>query len=1434
MSQNAGRGGVKPRVAGSASAQTYKTNAETLPESAEMEQIFASNSLATILRSVEEHFFEVVFLLLNQKAKPKVDMIGALVGLSADAWFSFLMCFSTAITWPDFLRPFQLMADAFLLKTSALSEKAIYGVFSFFFCYFYITISVIGVAAYMAKRQIVPHPSIQLFMRVSIFGMIHIFYYPMLSSLMGIMNCVETEDGYTIDGNSRIECFKGSHMTLFFFSLATCILFFIFAYASSLVYFDAAPKSRKYLSRPISRQECFILFAKTILILSITFSRSSAVQSTILFLLNLASLVLWIYYPMYHRSRANQLRSLLFGINTWTALICLVCSNQSDPNNIGPFAAYMVGLPLAAYAGWHFAGKRVMVLNEEHMENRNRASKEQKIFSNAFMVELATRTPLNPLKGEVTPAVLENTKYIYQQGVKKFPDSIYVRINFTLFLLCYNTYTDPSEIQMHLHAVLGMRKRAIDERYLAFYLRKLWQQDMDAKGLGFMNDGMQITDFMFLKRQMILSKHLHAETRKCMLEFWRNLLKQGITESQIESKAEDFEALEQMALGCYEGILRKFPRNREVLRGFGQFWIDIYGNEAVANEYFQLADEIEEEESQKHARAKFEGQAANPSVINESGTESDTSGRDEQATSIRRRKGDHEAGSVFTTSSKEKIRLRMLSNKINRIRKVEIALDSNAVNRFSFLLNLLRVVFFLVPIAGFGVFTYSINLLQYNATVLQDTHMQFLRFDQINYSVRSQILNNEVGKLGPGDYGCPSNNSCIADVREKALVFVSEFEDNYVRMYRDLDPSFKKIRQYWSEGSIDVLFYTGDHLFPVTERLSFLEILNHFTKSAESVLKSDVKDQMSSNADYLFVTNNGPGVIFDSIIKLEDMILDEEVKIMNEFFIVIGSLMGGLVVSIIWVGLLWVPNYEKVREEVSALGKLREIPRAEVVKMCNLYRVNRENEDDDEFSSFVMSSRVTRRTYTYQRVSILCTILFAMLGFVVVICVGISRAADLSPVANEAALRQSYSASAYYKLRELYLSENVTVAMRDDLAVMRESVMSSNHKLIRASWDKTEEEKWMMEQCSDDLTLGVQRYLVSLMFRTMQDSYRALHLSYEDRIRGAAQNFSYGSFDGFIMECLVGIQQYYNEAGIKTRETTQSRGNIYFWLIWPIFFFTFGYYLPFLFRKSVRDTTARSARILRMIPPAIIESTPHLKDYVIDTGIMKLEKFGDLNFINGNRDGDVDMPSISRRNSREDPRTKSAPLEHQEDLEKSVMDLIGKAVNGLGVISTVVEDPVESEEVKAQPAEPPKKTNANLNQPNDNSSERRSSPPSKPTEAILPIQESAQESPALSQSTRHISEITLSAVVMAEQQPSSVQSQQNEAPPGVPGAVDLENEAPQPPVMGGKCSICHIASAEVQLHPCGHRQFCSSCVSSFTRCPQCMAQIQWRETFDLS
>lgn len=83
-----------------------------------------------------------------------------------------------------------------------------------------------------------------------------------------------------------------------------------------------------------------------------------------------------------------------------------------------------------------------------------------------------------------------------------------------------------------------------------------------------------------------------------MLEFWRNLLKQGITESQIESKAEDFEALEQMALGCYEGILRKFPRNREVLRGFGQFWIDIYGNEAVANEYFQLADEIEEEDSQ--------------------------------------------------------------------------------------------------------------------------------------------------------------------------------------------------------------------------------------------------------------------------------------------------------------------------------------------------------------------------------------------------------------------------------------------------------------------------------------------------------------------------------------------------------------------------------------------------------------------------------------------------------------------------------------------------------------------------------------------------------------------------------------------------------------------------------------------------------------------
>ncbi len=75
------------------------------------------------------------------------------------------------------------------------------------------------------------------------------------------------------------------------------------------------------------------------------------------------------------------------------------------------------------------------------------------------------------------------------------------------------------------------------------------------------------------------------------------------------------------------------------------------------------------------------------------------------------------------------------------------------------------------------------------------------------------------------------------------------------------------------------------------------------------------------------MTKNGPGVIFDRIVKLENMLLDEEVVIMNQFFISIGCLMGTMLVAIVWVALLWVPNYEKVREEVSALGKLREIPR---------------------------------------------------------------------------------------------------------------------------------------------------------------------------------------------------------------------------------------------------------------------------------------------------------------------------------------------------------------------------------------------------------------------------------------------------------------------------------------------------------------------------
>eukprot|EP00002_Diphylleia_rotans_P009409 TRINITY_DN19587_c0_g1_i1.p1 TRINITY_DN19587_c0_g1~~TRINITY_DN19587_c0_g1_i1.p1 ORF type:complete len:128 (-),score=25.23 TRINITY_DN19587_c0_g1_i1:89-472(-) len=127
---------------------------------------------------------------------------------------------------------------------------------------------------------------------------------------------------------------------------------------------------------------------------------------------------------------------------------------------------------------------------------------------------------------------------------------------------------------------------------------------------------------------------------------------------------------------------------------------------------------------------------------------------------------------------------------------------------------------------------------------------------------------------------------------------------------------------------------------------------------------------------------------------MEDLILEQEVTLMNEFFIVIGALMSLLLLSIVWIAVLWVPNYEKVREEVSALGKLRDIPKPEIIKMCNLYRMNRDDAEEEDLSTFVMSSRIVKKTYTYQRVSVMCFTFLAMLGFVVVIVIGIHRAAQ--------------------------------------------------------------------------------------------------------------------------------------------------------------------------------------------------------------------------------------------------------------------------------------------------------------------------------------------------------------------------------------------------------------------------------------------------------
>eukprot|EP00002_Diphylleia_rotans_P018471 TRINITY_DN3578_c0_g1_i13.p1 TRINITY_DN3578_c0_g1~~TRINITY_DN3578_c0_g1_i13.p1 ORF type:complete len:1547 (+),score=332.31 TRINITY_DN3578_c0_g1_i13:213-4853(+) len=1166
------------------------------PDSGEVDMIYEETGLLGKIREIEEQCFVLFYLMLKHKISFISSPTASYVSLTWDFWFTLMLCFSEQIYWYSAMGSFEHVADAFLPSGRTFSISALHGVFVFVFIWFCITFMVFVYGVRAIQNQDVPHTNFVLFLRISFYALFEIGYQPLLSIILAPLDC-SLESPPTLDGHEDVICTESPHIIYVFLSILCSVVYIASGLTYALVFFDAIPNKGSYLSRPLGRQEFVHTSLKTIMIIFHIFLNDGYVLAMFLFAANTVNFVVWIAYPMFHQTMANKVKAVYLGILCWTSIFAAIYGTPHNQDQYGPLVIYGILLPVVCGGSWYLAGRRLRKLHEKYSSLVN-TSKDKEKFGFWYLVEISTRYSL--YSGTFDEEKLESTKKMYMAGMKEFKKEAYLIVQYSLFLLAFDQSKDVAELQMFIYSVLGLRHETIDRRFLIAYLRKAWQQALEENGAGRSNDGLELSDHLYFKRQSIIAKHFQAEAKKSIYFFWRSLLHKS-KDQGIEMKAEEFEYFETISLAAYEKLLKRFPAHITLLRNYGNFWLEIYHNNSISSEYFSIADELEQVQSEKRAHAALRSLGvANVVEGQEVGT-----GRKSEEVEVAR--------SEHTVSTKERDRLRALKNRIINRNKKERDRESESVKNFARLLLILQLTLFAVPLAGYLIFDKFVSELDRNSYNLKYAHEQINQYEVVNYVVRSQTMNDL--SVGTDDSICCFNSTCIRESRNKTLRTIHQMEQDNENLFKSMIGKYQPLRNFWTKDVFNVSVYLPQQQSFTHQQVSFIEMMSLYTTSARRILESEqlVMD-FSQDADYRFIVDNGQDVLFPNLQRMGELYTEEELFLFDEFLIILGSLLAFLVLFLIIVASLWTPSYEKVREEVSALGKLRLLPRSALLEMCQKYRFKVDDDTDEDVENYQVTRSFSRDDQTNdgrrQKV-FLFLILAGMVSCIVMWIVTLSNATHITPIATKSAERIGYAGSMYYRLRDLYLSHNRLDDKRNLLRKSEENMTHAHQDYMSLIMDSVQDEDFALKDCKIGDRLSLINHLTLYVFEVNQLSFQATTMNDTERLSYARSHFPYDGLRSPRLDCMLKISEHYQTKVISAHQESRSFGNIYFWLIWPLFMYYFAYRMPLAFKNKVKNATSRSTRIIKMIPTKLIDLAPKLKDHLIEHKILAITDFDD-------------------------------------------------------------------------------------------------------------------------------------------------------------------------------------------------------------------------------
>lgn len=392
------------------------------------------------------------------------------------------------------------------------------------------------------------------------------------------------------------------------------VLFYFPVFLFTVLYTIPDPNDREDVAAKITtRPEIIDLLCRSAMVLCTYASEDEVTNSILFWVIQCTSLTSILYYPYFVIRWYNYIRAGLSGSLVFVMIVGVYVGH--NPQDTPTLAYTTLGLmPFVAALFAVLSHCRFNMLDARRFMKLENGL--EKLMSRCFTtcdVELATRYCLESPGKELT----EFGMSIFEEGLKKFPNSAYIYARFAIYLVFVVREREEKEMNQsvestndvevvkkksgnHRRLMLTIRqvirrtyllKPFIDLNYCFFYAITLLEQKEVAEKAGELK--LDIIDSIRFKHDISSATYHFRKANECSFAFWRTV-QNGPSITRLNELADLYRQHSDEASWLFKRLMIKFPKSTQVVDIYMAFLRQIQNDEKGAKDLeFQARKTIE-------------------------------------------------------------------------------------------------------------------------------------------------------------------------------------------------------------------------------------------------------------------------------------------------------------------------------------------------------------------------------------------------------------------------------------------------------------------------------------------------------------------------------------------------------------------------------------------------------------------------------------------------------------------------------------------------------------------------------------------------------------------------------------------------------------------------------------------------------------------------